>query len=158
MKRMRATLVCNRPLMREVLHYLLTSAGIEVVGQWSDPLTLLCSIERLRPDVVFLWTSDSFKEPGTCSHLLEEYPQLKNVVVSTNHYTISDVGLRARQFSDLSIDSIRASVLESFTPTPWGNSCPRFKAAEEGIALLEDGPVTGWDQFSKRRCSWGILC
>jgi DNA-binding NarL/FixJ family response regulator len=116
MKKITATLVCDRPLLREVLHYLLTSVGMEVVGQWSDPLTLLCSINRLRPEVVFLWTSDAFREPGICSHLLEEYPQLKIVVVSPDHYTISDVGVRARQFSDLSIDSIRASVLESFTP------------------------------------------
>jgi chemotaxis response regulator CheB len=116
MKKITATLECNRPLLREVLHYLLTSAGMEVVGESSDPLTLLCSIERLRPEVVFLWTSDAFREPGICSHLLGEYPQLKIVVVSPDHYTISDVGVRARQFSDLSIDSIRASVLESFTP------------------------------------------
>jgi chemotaxis response regulator CheB len=114
MKKITATLLCNRPLLREVLHYLLTSAGMEVVGQWSDPLTLLCSIERLRPEVVFLWTFDAFREPGICSHLLEEYPQLKIVVVSPEHYTLSDVGVRARQFSALSMDSIRASVLESF--------------------------------------------
>ena len=116
MQKITATLVCNRPLLREVLHYLLTSAGMEVVGQWSDPLTLLCSIERLRPEVVFLWTSDAFREPGICSHLLEEYPHLKIVVLSPDHYTLSDVGVRSRQFSELSIDSIRASVLESFTP------------------------------------------
>jgi hypothetical protein len=89
---------------------------MEVVSQSSDPLTLLCSIERLRPQVVFLWTSDAFTEPGICSHLLQEYPQLKIVVVSPDHYTLSDVGVRSRQFSDLSMDSIRDSVLESFTP------------------------------------------
>jgi hypothetical protein len=116
MKKITATLECNRPLLREVLHYLLTNAGMEVVGQSSDPLTLLCSIERLRPEVVFLWTSDAFREPGICSHLLQEYPQLKIVVVSPEHYTLSDVGVRTRQFSDLSMDSIRDSVLESFTP------------------------------------------
>jgi DNA-binding NarL/FixJ family response regulator len=116
MKKITATLECNRPLLREVLHYLLTNAGMEVVGQSSDPLTLLCSIDHLRPEVVFLWSSDAFREPGICSHLLQEYPQLKIVVVSPDHYTLSDVGVRSRQFSDLSIDSIRDSVLESFTP------------------------------------------
>jgi DNA-binding NarL/FixJ family response regulator len=116
MKKITATLECNRPLLREVLYYLLTNAGMEVVGHSSDRLSLLCSIERLRPEVVFLWTSDTFREPGICSHLLQEYPQLKIVVLSPDHYTISDVGVRARQFSDLSMDSICACVLESFTP------------------------------------------
>jgi chemotaxis response regulator CheB len=115
MKRITAALEGNRPLLREVLHYLVTNAGIEVVGQSSDSLDLLCSIERLRPDVVFLWTWEASKEPGICSHLLQEYPELKIVVVSPDHYTISDVGARTRQFSDLSMDSIHASVLESFT-------------------------------------------
>ena len=115
MKTMTATLEDSRPLFREVLHYLATNAGMEVVGQSSDSLDLLCSIERLHPEVVFLWTSEASKEPGICSHLLQEYPELKIVVVSPDHYTISDVGARTRQFSNLSMDSIRASVLESFT-------------------------------------------
>jgi chemotaxis response regulator CheB len=117
MKAITATLEDSRPLFREVLHYLVTNAGMEVVGQSSDSLDLLCSIERLHPDVVFLWTLEASKskEPGICSHLLQEYPELKIVVVSPDHYTISDVGARTRQFSDLSMDSIHASVLESFT-------------------------------------------
>ena len=38
---------------------------------------------------------------------------LKVVVVSPNHFTISDVGARSRQSLDLSMESIRASVVES---------------------------------------------
>jgi hypothetical protein len=115
MKKITAALQGSRPLQREVLHYLVTHAGMEVVGQSSDSLDLLCSIERLRPEVVFLWSSDGSKEPGICSHLLHEYPELKIVVVYPDHYSISDRGVRTQQFSDLSIDSIRTSVLESFT-------------------------------------------
>jgi chemotaxis response regulator CheB len=115
MKMITAALEDSRPLFREVLRYLVTSAGMDVVGQSSDSIDLLCSIERLHPEVVFLWTSEASKEPGICSHLLQEYPELKIVVVGPDHYTISDVGARTRQISDLSMDSIRASVLESFT-------------------------------------------
>src|SRR4026208_416307 len=104
MKKITASLESDRPIIREVLHYLVTNAGMEVVGQSSDSLDLLCSTERLRPDVVFLWTSEASKEPGICSHLLQEDPELKIVVVSPDHYTISDVGARTRQFSDLSMD------------------------------------------------------
>jgi chemotaxis response regulator CheB len=115
MKTMTLALEGTRPLVREVLHYLVTSAGMEVVGESSDSLDLLCSIGRLQPEVIFLWTADRLKEPGICSHLLQEYPHLKIVVISPERYTISDVGVRARQFSDFSVDSIRTSLLESFT-------------------------------------------
>ena len=112
MKKITASLKDDRPILREVLHYLVTNAGMEVVGQSSDSLDLLCSIDRLRPEVVFLW-ADGLKEPGIVSHLLQEFPHLKVVVVSPNHFTISDVGARSRQSSDLSMESIRASVVES---------------------------------------------
>jgi len=113
MKGITVSLKDDRPILREVLHYLVTNAGMQVVGQSSDSLDLLCSIDRLRPQVVFLWTSNESKEPGIVSHLLQEFPYLKVVVVSPDHFTISDVGIRSREFSDLSMDSIRASVLES---------------------------------------------
>ena len=113
MKTITAALETTRPLVREVLHYLVTNAGMAVVGQSSDSLDLLCSIDRLRPEVVFLWASDALKEPGIVSHLLQEFPHLKVIVVSPNHFTISDVGARTRQSADLSMESIRASVVES---------------------------------------------
>jgi hypothetical protein len=62
---------------------------------------------------VFLWAADGTKEPGIVSHLLHEFPHLKVIVVSPDHFTISDVGARTRQFSDLSMESIRASVVDS---------------------------------------------
>ena len=104
----------DRPILLEVLHYLVTNAGMEVVGESSDALDLLCSIVRRRPEVVFVWALDRLK-PGIVSHLLQEFPDLKVVVVSPDHFTISDVGARTRQFSDLSMDSIRASIVESLT-------------------------------------------
>ena len=115
MRRITASLESDRPILREVLDYLVTNAGMEVVGESSDALDLLCSIESLRPEVVFLWASNGLKEPGIVSHLLQEFPHLKVVVFSPDHFTISDVGARTRQFSDLSMDSIRASIAESLT-------------------------------------------
>ena len=113
MRKITATLKGDGPILREVLHYLVTNAGMEVVREASDSLDLLCSIDRLRPEVVFLWESDGIKEPGIVSHLLQEFPYLKVVVVSPNHFTISDVGARSRQSLDLSMESIHASVVES---------------------------------------------
>ncbi len=85
MKRITASLKSDRPILREVLYYLVTNAGMEVVGQSSDSLDLLCSIDRLRPEVVFLW-ADGLKEPGIVSHLLQEFPHLKVVVVSRESF------------------------------------------------------------------------
>lgn len=113
MKKITASVKDERPIVREVLHYLVTNAGIEVVGESSDSLDLLCSIERLHPEVVFLWGSDGLEEPGIVSHLLQEFPHLKVVVVSPNHFTISDVGVRSRLYADLSMESIRTSVAAS---------------------------------------------
>jgi hypothetical protein len=115
MRRITASLESDRPLLLEVLRYLVTNAGMEVVGESSDALDLLCSLVCLRPEVMFLWAWDRLKEPGIVSHLLQEFPDLKVVVVSPDHFSISDVGTRTRQFSDLSMDSIRASIVESLT-------------------------------------------
>jgi hypothetical protein len=73
MRKITATLKGDGPILREVLHYLVTNAGMEVVGESSDSLDLLCSIDRLRPEVDFLWASDGLKEPGIVSHLLQEF-------------------------------------------------------------------------------------
>ena len=113
MKKITVSLKGDRPILREVLHYLVTKAGMEVVTQSSDSLDLLCSIDRLHADVAFIWASDALNEPGIVSHLLEEFPHLKVVVVSPEHFTISDVGVRTRKSSDFSMDSIYASVVES---------------------------------------------
>ena len=115
MKTLKVVLRTNQPLLREVFESLVRTAGIEVVGSSFDFLSLLHSISHLRPDAVVMWTAPPFEEHEICNTLLLQYPELKIVVVSPDHYTISDVGARTRQFSDLSMDSIRASVLESFT-------------------------------------------
>jgi hypothetical protein len=56
---------------------------------------------------------DGRLQRGPKRRRLQEFPHLKVVVVSSDHSTISDVGIRTRKFSELSMDSIRASVMES---------------------------------------------
>jgi len=46
----------------------------------------------VRPEVVFLWALDRLKEPGIVSHLLQEFPDLKVVVVITGSF--HDLGCR----------------------------------------------------------------
>ena len=107
---MRAVLRIDPPLVRDVFEHLLTEAGVEVVGSAPNWLELLMICEERRPEVVFLMAGDSHGDPGICSHLLSEDPHLKIVIVSTDHYAISDVGVRTLHCDDLSNSSILSSL------------------------------------------------
>ena len=110
---MRAVLRVDSPLLRDVFEHALREAGIDVVGCPVDFLALLLAIRERRADVLFLIAADSdtpAKEPGICSHLLSEFPQLKIVMVSTGGYAITDVGIRTMHCNDLSAESIRSSL------------------------------------------------
>src|SRR6185503_16504821 len=110
---MRAVLRIDPPLLREVFEHALRDAGIDVVGSPADSLALLLAIKDRRTDVVFLTAPDAdgvAKTPGICSHLLNEFPQLKIVMVSTDKYAITDVGVRTMHCHDLTADSIRSSL------------------------------------------------
>ena len=110
---LRAVLRVDPPLLRDVFEHALRDAGIDVVGSPPDLLSLLLTIKQSRAAVVFLSAAGAgshSKEPGICSHLLNEFPQLKIVMVSTDGYAITDVGIRTLHCSDLSIESIRTSL------------------------------------------------
>ena len=111
---MRAVLRVDPPLLRDVFEHALRTAGIDVVGSPPDFLALLLAIKERRADVVFLTapaSDDPSKAPGICSHLLNEFPQLKIVMVSPDKYAITDVGVRTLHSGDLSVESICASLV-----------------------------------------------
>jgi hypothetical protein len=110
---MRAVLRVDPPLLRDVFEHALRQAGIDVVGSPADSIALLLAIRERRAEVVFLSApegSDPAKAPGICSHLLNEFPLLKIVMVSADKYAITDVGVRTLRSNDLSIESIQASL------------------------------------------------
>ena len=110
---MRAVLRVDPPLLRDAFEHALRDVGIDVVGSPPDLLSLLLAIKERRAEVVFLSAPDSdgsSKEPGICSHLLNEFPRLKIVMLSTKGYAITDVGVRTLHCDDLSVESIRASL------------------------------------------------
>lgn len=49
---------------------------MEVVGEWLDPVKLLLAVRQEEPDVIILTAPDPSSEPGICSHLLSEHPNL----------------------------------------------------------------------------------
>ena len=111
---MRAVLRIDPPLLRDVFEHALREAGIDVVGSPPDSLALLLAIKERRAEVVILTApdaGDTAETPGICSHLLNEFPQLKIVMVSPDKFAITDVGVRTLHCGDLSVESIRASLL-----------------------------------------------
>ena len=77
-------LLANRPRMfRESLRGALElHADVEVETATSDPIELLAAVDRIEPDVVFVTMPESGGEPGICSHLLAEYPELLVIALS----------------------------------------------------------------------------
>lgn len=76
MKKIRV-LLANRPrMMREVVRETIEhQEDMEVVGEVLDPLGLLMAVRETGADAVILALKGP-EEPGLCSHLLAEYPNL----------------------------------------------------------------------------------
>lgn len=70
-------LLANRPrMMREVLTEMIRrQEDMELVGEVLEPLDVLVAVREMRADAVVLALED-YEEPGLCSHLLTEYPNL----------------------------------------------------------------------------------
>ncbi len=75
-EKIRILLVDDHVILRAGLRALLgTEPDMEVVGEVLDPLDLLVAVKEMEADAVILAVKDS-EEPGLCSHLLAEYPNL----------------------------------------------------------------------------------
>jgi DNA-binding NarL/FixJ family response regulator len=58
--------------------------GIKIVGQVKDPLYLLLQVKTLNVDVVVISQLPDGGEPGICSHLVLEVPNVTIVLVPTS--------------------------------------------------------------------------
>src|SRR5690349_6632294 len=74
------TLLCGPHSWRErILRELIeTEEDLEIVGEVDTPLNLLLQTKNIRPQVVVLPQLEGEEEPGICSHLLLECP---NVII-----------------------------------------------------------------------------
>ena len=77
-------LLANKPrMLRELLRSLIQrQADMEVMGEVLDPVELLLAVDETQADVVVVDLPESGEEPGICSHLLAEYPQLLVLALS----------------------------------------------------------------------------
>ena len=81
--KIKVVLVNRSQLLHESLVNLIQcQTDIEVVGEVFDLVDLLLIVGKTQADVVVLALPDSDEDPGICSHLLIEYPQLLIFVLS----------------------------------------------------------------------------
>jgi hypothetical protein len=57
---------------------------LQIVGQADEPVDILLQAKRVNADVVVLSQAPHGGEPGICSHLLLEYPNLVVVLVPSD--------------------------------------------------------------------------
>lgn len=81
-------LLANRPrMMRELVRKMIQGQpDMEVVGEVLGPLDVLMAVRDREADAVILALED-YEEPGLCSHLLAEYPNLTILSVAPNGET-----------------------------------------------------------------------
>ncbi len=77
-------LLANRPrMLRESLRGMLErQADIEVTAVAPDPVELLAEVGRTEAEVVLVTLPESGGDPGICSHLLAQYPELLVIALS----------------------------------------------------------------------------
>ena len=117
-------LLANRPqMMRELVKNMINRQNdMEVVeDEVLDPLGLLMAVEEKKADAVIVAFEDS-EEPGLCSHLLGEYPNL-TILGLTSHGKsafIEQLCPRRREVIDPSeasiVHALRQAVLAPCSP------------------------------------------
>lgn len=83
-------MLASRPkMLSEVIKSMVNhQPDMEVVGEVLDPIELLAAIKLMSVDVVIITPLETAGEPRICSHLLQEHPLLKIIVLSAE----SEVG------------------------------------------------------------------
>jgi DNA-binding NarL/FixJ family response regulator len=76
-------LLANLPqMMREVLRSIIAyQVDMEIVGEFPDPVELLLAAKETRADAVIVEMAGT-EEPGLCSHLLAECPNITILVLA----------------------------------------------------------------------------
>ncbi len=76
MKKIRILLANRPPMVLEIMREMVQrQEDMEVVGEILDPIGLLVAVREREADAVILTLKD-YEEPGLCSHLVAEYPNL----------------------------------------------------------------------------------
>ena len=76
----------------------------EIVGEAIYPIDVLLELASTQAEVVVIDLPTSGEDPGLCSHLLAEYPEVKVVAVSSGGESsiVYETGVTRRYLSDAS--------------------------------------------------------
>ena len=70
-------------MLREMLKDLIArQADMQAVGEEQEPVETLLAVSQTNADVVILELPESRSDPGVCSHLLAEHPDLLVLALS----------------------------------------------------------------------------
>ncbi len=101
------------PELTSTLNEILRADGeFEIVGEGGDAVDLLLRINEVHADVVILRQPAGGREPGICSHLLLEYPNLAVVLLpdEKGRDILRRLMLREERWNDASKESLRAAL------------------------------------------------
>ena len=105
LKKIRILLANRPPMLLEILKALVQrQEDMEVVGEILDPIGLLVAVREREADAVILTLKD-YEEPGLCSHLVTEYPNLTILSLAADGKT-AFLRLPRREIMTPSMDSI----------------------------------------------------
>ncbi len=105
MKKIRILLANRPPMLLEIMKALVQrQEDMEVVGEILDPIGLLVAVREREADAVILTLKDC-EEPGLCSHLVAEYPNLIILSLAADGKT-AFLRLPRREIKVPSVDSI----------------------------------------------------
>jgi DNA-binding NarL/FixJ family response regulator len=85
---------------------------LEIVGRVEDAVEILLQTEELKPDVVVLVQPPGGGEPGICSHLMLEHPNLVVLLLPTSsgHQAMWRMVLRKESWNQASKGTIHAAL------------------------------------------------
>ena len=66
----------SRELCEPLRSLIQSQMDMEIVGEAFSPVGLLLAVDQTKADVAIIEMLDSDQNPGICSHLLAEYPDL----------------------------------------------------------------------------------
>ena len=87
LKKIRILLANRPPMLLEIMRVLVQrQEDMEVVGEVLDPIGLLVAVREWEANAVIL-TLEGYEEPGLCSHLVTEYPNLTILALAADGKT-----------------------------------------------------------------------
>jgi DNA-binding NarL/FixJ family response regulator len=89
-----------------------TDSDLEIVGTAENSIDILLQARELQADVVVLARPPGGKEPGLCSHLILEYPNLAVLILPGNRKcdVLRRMVLRKESWGEVSKEVLRAAL------------------------------------------------